>query len=142
MNHDAYDDAWLREVLSETKTIAVLGASPNPARPSNQILAYLLAHGYDATPINPGHAGGKILGRDAYGMLADLPAPVDMIDVFRGPEHLAGVVDEVLALPWKPKSIVFQLGLRDDRAAARAEAAGIKVVQDRCIKIEHTRLMR
>jgi predicted CoA-binding protein len=142
MDHDFYDDGYLGRVLTETKRIAVVGASPNPARPSNQILGYLLAHGYETIPINPGHAGGKILGQTVYARLADLPAPVDLVDVFRRNEFLAGVVDDVLALPWKPKTIWIQLGLRDDQAAQRAEAAGIKVVQDRCIKIEYSRLMR
>ncbi len=142
MNHDSYDDAYLRGILGETQKIVVLGASPNPARASNMILGYLLHHGYEAIPVNPGHAGGAILGQAAYGRLADLPEPVDMIDVFRRSEFLAGVVDEVLALDWQPKSIWIQLGLRDDAAARRAEAVGIKVMQDRCIKIEHARLMR
>ena len=142
MDHDFYDDADLRGILRETKRIAVVGASPNPARPSNSILGYLLAHGYEAIPINPGHAGGKILGQTVYARLADLAAPVDLVDVFRRNEFLAGVVEDVLALPWKPKAIWIQLGLRDDQAAQRAEIAGIKVVQDRCIKIEHARLMR
>jgi predicted CoA-binding protein len=142
MDHDFYDDAYLRGILKGTKRIAVVGASPNPARPSNQILSYLLRHGFEAIPINPGHAGGSILGQTVYARLADLPAPVDMVDVFRRNEFLAGVIGEVLALPWKPEAIWIQLGLRNDDAARRAEAAGIKVVQDHCIKVEHARLMR
>jgi predicted CoA-binding protein len=142
MDRNFYENADLRSILEETRRIAVVGASPNPARPSNQVLGYLIARGYEAIPINPGHAGGRILGQTVYARLADLPAPVDMVDVFRRNEFLAGVVEDVLALPWKPKTIWIQLGLRDDNAARRAEAAGIKVVQDRCIKIEDARLMR
>jgi len=141
MNHDSYDDAYLRGILEGTKTIALVGASPNPMRPSNAVMAYLLGQGYHVIPVNPGHAGGLILGQPVYANLAAIPEPVDLVDVFRRNEALASVVDETLALDPLPKAIWIQLGLRDDRAAAKAEAAGIQVVMDRCAKVEQARLL-
>jgi predicted CoA-binding protein len=141
MNHDQYDDDYILDVLRSVKTIALTGASPNPARPSNGVMGYLLSRGYDVIPVNPGHAGKRIQGQTVYGRLADVGVPVDMVDVFRASEYLSGVVDEALAMTPRPRVIWAQLGVRDDAAAERAEAGGIKVVMDRCPAIEYPRLI-
>jgi predicted CoA-binding protein len=104
-------------------------------------MAYLLRAGYRVIPVNPGQAGREILGQRVYARLADVPEPVDIVDIFRRTEALAGVVDEALALSPRPKTIWMQLDLRDEAAAAKAEAAGLSVVMDRCIKVDHSRLM-
>ncbi len=142
MEHDAYPDAYLKGILSETKVIAVVGASPNPARPSHDVLKYLIAKGYDAIPINPGHAGREIAGVTCYETLAALAAekPIDMVDIFRNSDAVSGVVDEALSLTPLPKIIWMQLNIRNDEAAKRAEAQSIKVVMNRCPKIEIARL--
>jgi uncharacterized protein len=140
MNHDAYETDYISGILKDTKTIALLGASPNPDRPSNRVMGFLLSKGYQVFPVNPGQAGKQILGQTVYAKLADVPQPVDLVDVFRAAEYLDGVVDEAIALDTKPKSIWGQLSVRDDKAAAKAEAAGIKVVMDRCPAIEYPRL--
>jgi predicted CoA-binding protein len=140
MNHDSYSDEFIRGILSETKTVALIGASTNPARASNIVLRYLLQKGYRVFPVNPGHAGQEILGCTVYARLADIPEPIDMVDIFRRLDAIPGIVDEVLALESRPKVIWLQLGLRDDVQAARAEAVGIKVVMNRCAKIEYGRL--
>ncbi|MBB4273892.1 CoA-binding protein [Rhizobium mongolense] len=140
MNHDRYPDDYIAGILNSVKTIALTGASPNPARPSNGVMGYLLSRGYNVIPVNPGQAGKQIQGQLVYARLADIPVPVDMVDVFRASEYLHGVVDEALALPLRPKAIWSQLGVRDDAAAAKAEEAGIKVVMDRCPAIEIPRL--
>ncbi|MEX2691057.1 CoA-binding protein [Rhizobium mongolense] len=140
MNHDRYPDDYIAGILNSVKTIALTGASPNPARPSNGVMGYLLSRGYNVIPVNPGQAGKQIQGQVVYARLADIPVPVDMVDVFRASEYLHGVVDEALALPLRPKVIWSQLGVRDDAAAAKAEEAGIKVVMDRCPAIEIPRL--
>jgi len=136
MNHDRYERQYIDGILEDTRTIALLGASPNPARPSHGVMSFLLSKGYQVFPVNPGQAGKQILGQTVYARLADLPQPVDMVDVFRAAEYLDGVVDEALALETPPKVIWGQLSVRDDKAAAKAEAAGIKVVMDRCPAIE------
>ncbi|MCC2609321.1 CoA-binding protein [Neorhizobium sp. Rsf11] len=141
MNHDHYDNAYIADILRTVKTIALLGASPNPDRPSNRVMGFLLSKGYTVFPVNPGQAGKQIQGQTVYRTLSDVPQPVDMVDVFRAAEYLDGVVDEALALETLPKVIWGQLSVRDDRAAARAEAAGIKVVMDRCPAIEYPRLV-
>jgi len=140
MNHDAYDDAYIAGILSSVKTIAVVGASPNPLRPSYGVSQFLVARGYVVHPVNPGHGGGQIVGRTAYARLADVPEAIDMVDVFRNSDAVPGIVDEVLALDPLPKVIWMQLGVRHDEAARKAEAAGIKVVMNRCPKIELGRL--
>ncbi len=141
MNHDRYDNGYITEILKETKTIALLGASPNPDRPSNGVMRFLLSKGYQVFPVNPGQAGKEIHGQKVYASLSDVPEPVDMVDVFRAAEYLDGVVEEAMALPQKPKVIWAQLGVRDDQAAAKAEAAGINMVMNRCPAIEYPRLM-
>ncbi|RYE65269.1 MAG: CoA-binding protein, partial [Rhizobiaceae bacterium] len=140
--HDRYDDDVIAGVLKSTKTIALVGASPNPDRPSNRVMGFLLQRGYRVFPVNPGQAGKQILGQDVYASLADVPEPVDMVDVFRASEYLDSVVDEALALDQLPKVIWAQLGVRDDQAAVKAEAAGIQVIMDRCPAIEYPRLAR
>jgi len=141
VNHDRYEDDYILDILRSVKTIALTGASPNPARPSNGVMGYLLSRGYDVIPVNPGQAGKQIHGQTVYARLSDIPVPVDMVDVFRASEYLAGVVEDALAMSPPPKVIWAQLGVRDDAAAARAEAAGIKVVMDRCPAIEYPRLV-
>lgn len=141
MNHDRYEDAYLADILKQTRSIALLGASPRPDRPSYGVMRFLLSRGYDVHPVNPGQAGKEILGRLVYASLADIPHPVDMVDVFRAPEYLDAVVGEALALETPPKVIWAQLGVRDDEAAAKAQAAGISVVMDRCPAIEYPRLL-
>ncbi|MBZ9993261.1 MULTISPECIES: CoA-binding protein [unclassified Mesorhizobium] len=140
MNHDSYDNAYIGGILNSVKTIAMVGASANDVRPSYFVLKYLLAKGFSVFPINPGQAGKEILGRMTYARLADIPEPIDMVDIFRNAAAVPGIVDEVLQLDPLPKVIWMQLGVRHDEAAARAEAAGIKVVMNRCPKIEYGKL--
>ena len=140
MNHDRYGDAWIAGLLRRVKRVAVIGASANPVRPSYFVVKYLIAKGYEVFPINPGSAGGEILGRPAYASLADVPGPIDMVDVFRRAEALPGIVSEIMALDELPAVVWLQLGIRDDAIAAALEMAGIQVVQDRCPKIEYARL--
>jgi predicted CoA-binding protein len=140
MNHDSYDNSYIGGILNSVKTIAMIGASPNDVRPSYFVLKYLLAKGFSVFPINPGHAGKEILGRTVYASLADLPQPVDMVDIFRASPAVPGIVEEVLKLDPLPKALWMQLGVRDDVAGARAEAAGMKVVMNRCPKIEYGKL--
>lgn len=140
MNHDSYDNAYIAEILNTVKTIAVVGASANDVRPSFFVTKYLIDKGYTVFPINPGHAGKEILGRMTYARLADVPEPIDMVDIFRASAAVPAIVDEVLALDPLPKVIWMQVTVRHDEAAARAEAAGIKVVMNRCPKIEYGRL--
>jgi hypothetical protein len=140
MNHDSYSDQYVRGILSEVKTVAIVGASDNRARPSNIVVRYLVSKGYRVFPVNPSHAGGEIEGLKVYARLSDIPEAIDMVDIFRRQDALAAVVDEALALDPKPKAIWMQLTLRDDAAAAKAEAAGVRVVMNRCAKIEYGRL--
>jgi len=140
MNHDSYPDPYIRGILNTVKTIAMVGISPKESRPSYFAFKYLLERGYNMIPVNPGQAGKQILGRKVFARLADIPEPVDMIDVFRASQYAPAIVDEAIALKPRPQVIWMQLGVRNDEAAARAEAAGIKVVMNRCPKIEYGRL--
>lgn len=140
MNHDTYDSAYISEILSGVRTVAIVGASANDVRPSYFVAKYLIDKGYEVFPVNPGHAGREILGRMTYARLADVPAPIDMVDIFRAGAAVPSIVDEALALDPPPKVLWMQLGVRHDEAAARAEAAGIRVVMNRCPKIEYARL--
>ncbi|MBS9475714.1 CoA-binding protein [Ancylobacter radicis] len=140
MNHDHYDDAMLAGWLTRVRSIAVVGASPNPARPSHRVAQFLARHGYRVFAINPGQAGRDIAGLPTYARLADVPEPIDMVDVFRAPEYLAGVVEETLALSPRPALIWTQLDVHDDTAAATAEQAGLAIIMDRCPAIEIPRL--
>ncbi len=140
MNHDTYPDSHIRGILDGVKSIAIVGASHKDVRPSYFVARYLLDKGYRVVPVNPGLAGKSILGQTVYGSLRDIPEPIDMVDIFRNSAAAAGIVEEALALDPKPKAIWMQLGVRNDEAAARAEAAGIQVVMNRCPKIEYGRL--
>jgi len=143
MNHDLpYADSYLREILTAVRTIAVVGASPRPQRPSHGVMRYLQRHGYRTIPVNPfacaPPAAGNILGERCYARLADILEAIDMVDIFRRSEFAGTAVDEAIAAG--AKVVWMQLGVRDDRAAARAEAAGIRVVMNRCPAIELPRL--
>jgi predicted CoA-binding protein len=138
MDHDNYSDAYLRDILASVRTIAIVGASPRRKRPSNGVMAYLQRRGYRMIPVNPNAIGGTIHGETVYAALADIAAPIDMVDVFRRSEAAGGVVDEAIAIG--AKIIWMQLGVRDAEAAARAEARGLKVVMNRCPAIEIPRL--
>ena len=140
MNHDAYSDDYIRSILHDVKSIAMVGASPVDVRPSYFAFKYLVQRGYDMIPVNPGHLGKSLLGRPFVASLSDIGRPVDMIDIFRNSSHIMPVVEEALTLDPLPKVIWMQLGARDDAAAEKAEAAGIKVVMNRCPKIEYGRL--
>ena len=140
MDHHRYEDAYLRGILDTVRTIAVVGASPKADRPSHRVMGYLQKRGYRTVPVNPGQAGQTLLGETVYASLADIPEPVDMVDVFRNSEAAGGVVDEALALSPLPAAIWMQLDVIDTVAAAKAEAAGVKVVMDRCPAIEIPRL--
>ena len=133
-------DETVREILTTVRTIAVVGASPNPARPSNEVLGYLVAKGFETYPVNPWHAGGLIRGRPTYARLADVPALIDMVDVFRNSAAAGGAVDDALDLDPLPAVIWMQLGVVNEEAAERARARGVTVVMNRCPKIEFRRL--
>ncbi len=140
MKHDNYDEAYIRAILNETKTIAVVGASANPVRPSYFVVKYLIDKGYTVFPVNPREAGKTICGALAYASLGDISVPIHMVDIFRAAEAVPGIVDEALTLAPLPNTIWMQLGVRHQEAAKKAEAAGIQVVMNRCPKIEYGRL--
>ena len=140
MDHEQYDDEYIRAILRETKTIAMVGASSNWNRPSYFAMKYLQRKGFRVIPVNPRESGKAILGEPVYGTLADIPEKIDMVDVFRNSEAAGPVADEAIAI--SAKVLWMQLGVRNDAAAARAEAAGLKVVMNRCPKIEFGRLSR
>ncbi|HEV7252567.1 MAG TPA: CoA-binding protein [Mesorhizobium sp.] len=140
MNHTAYPDTYISGILREVRTVAMVGASANEVRPSFFAMKYLLAKGYSVIPVNPGQAGKEILGRRVFARLADVPEPIDMVDVFRAADAVPGILDEMFALDPRPKVLWLQLTIRHEEAAQCAEAAGIKVVMDRCPKIEYGRL--
>ena len=138
MNHDTYTDPYIAGILAEAKAIAMVGASAASSRPSYFAMKYLLGKGYDVIPVNPTLAGKEIQGRPVYAALADLPTPVDMVDIFRNSAAALEVVRETIRLKDRLgiKIVWMQLGVRNDEAAAEAEAAGLKVVMNRCPKIE------
>jgi len=140
MNHDAYPDSYIRGILNTVKTVAMVGASGKENRPSYFAFKYLLERGYRMIPVNPGHAGQQILGKTIYARLADIPEPIDMVDIFRAASYAPAIVQEALALKPRPQVIWMQLGVRNDEAAALAETNGMKVVMNRCPKIEYGRL--
>jgi predicted CoA-binding protein len=140
MDHAAYPDAYIRDILTSVKRIALVGASANEARPSYIVMKYLMERGYELLPVNPGLAGQTLLGQPVYGALKDIPGPIDMVEIFRNSEAAGPITDEALARDPPPKVIWMQLSVRNDVAAARAEAAGVTVVMDRCPKIEFGRL--
>lgn len=142
MNHDRYSDDYIADILRAARVFAFVGASANTSRPSYFAMKYLIGKGYTVHPVNPGLAGQQILGRDVYASLADVPAPVDIVDIFRNSEAALSIAREAIALKDKLGIAVvwMQLGVRNDEAAAEAEAAGLKVVMNRCPKIEYGRL--
>jgi uncharacterized protein len=139
MNHDSYDDAYIRDILTSVKRIALVGASANEARPSFIVIKYLLDRGYDVIPVNPGLAGQTLLGKEVFADLKSIPGPIDMVEIFRNSLAAGPITDEALALEPLPKVIWMQLSVRNDAAAAQAEALGVKVVMNRCPKIEYGR---
>ena len=142
MQHDQYDSGYIADILKQTKTIALVGASPNPARPSYGVMRFLLSKGYHVIPVNPGLGGKEILGQVVVAQLADIAEPIDMIDVFRAGDALPGIVEEAMALSPRPKAIWTQLGVHHAAAEAKAAAEGFVVVADRCPAIEIPRLLR
>lgn len=140
MNHDDYEASYIRAILLGVKRIALVGASNNDVRPSYFVMKYMLDKGYEVVPVNPGLAGKEILGQKVYAALKDIPGRIDMVDIFRNSEAAGKVTDEALALDPKPAVIWMQLSVRNNEAAARAEAAGVKVVMNRCPKMEYGKL--
>ena len=142
MSHDYYPDGMIRRILVQVRTIAMVGISANWNRPSYFAMKYLQEKGYRVIPVNPREAGSEILGETVYARLADVPDQFDMVDVFRGSEAAGGITDEAIAVAAEKGIAVvwMQLGVRNDAAAERAEAAGLTVIMDRCPKIEYGRL--
>jgi predicted CoA-binding protein len=138
MNHDSYSDAYISDILSRHRSIAMVGASANQSRPSYFAMRYLKEKGFRVIPVNPGQAGKKILGEHVYASLANVEEPVDIVDIFRSSEAALGVTKDAIKLG--AKVVWMQLGVRNDEAARLAEEAGLKVVMNRCPKIEYGRL--
>lgn len=137
-----YSDPFLHEVLTTTRVVAVVGVSPNPVRPSYFVARYLALKGFRVIPVNPGQAGSSLLGERVYPDLASIPkdAKVDMVDIFRRSDAVPAIVDEAIAHLPDLRTIWMQIGVQHPEAAARAEAAGLRVIQNRCPKIEYQRL--
>ncbi len=135
-----YSDELLRDVLKRTKVVAVVGVSMNPVRPSYYVARYLGLKGYRVIPVNPGHAGQTLFGETVRADLSEVPKDVDMVDIFRRPEAVPAIVDQALADLPDLKTIWMQIGVTHAEAAAKAEARGVTVIQDRCPKIEYQRL--
>ena len=140
MNHDSYDDGYIRGILNTVKTIAMVGVSANVSRPSYFAFKYLLERRFHMIPVNPALAGAELLGQKSYATLAEIPEAIDMVDIFRASQFARGIVEEALAMKPRPWVIWMQLGVRNDDAARLAEANGLKVVMNRCPKIEYGRL--
>jgi len=140
MDHTTYSNVYISNILQSVKTIALVGASAKEVRPSYFVMKYLLDKGYKVIPINPGLAGQELLGQMAYASLSDVPEPIDMVDIFRNSQAAGPITDEALTLSPLPKVIWMQLSVRNEDAAAKAEAAGLKVVMDRCPKMEYGKL--
>lgn len=137
---DSPSDDLLRDILRRSKVFACIGVSPNPVRPSHYVGRYLTLKGYRVIPVNPGQAGSTLWGVEVKAGLADVTERVDVVDIFRKPEAVPGIVDEALAMDPLPEVIWMQIGVTHAEAAARAEAAGLTVIQNRCPKIEYQRL--
>lgn len=137
-DRDFYADGFLRGILEETQVIAIVGASANPARPSFEVMRFLKDFAYNVIPVNPGHAGKEILGETVYATLAEIPIPIDMVDIFRASDAVEPIVDQAIAV--NVRTIWMQLGVVNEAAAEKAEASGCKVVMNRCPKIEIPRL--
>jgi uncharacterized protein len=140
MNHDSYSYDYIREILRDVKTIAMVGASANDVKPSYIVLKYLIDKGYTVVPINPGLAGKDLLGQKVYASLSEVPIAIDMVDIFRNSEAALVVTQDALAMKPPPKVIWMQLTVRNDEAAALAEAMNVKVVMNRCPKMEYGKL--
>jgi uncharacterized protein len=142
MSHDSYSDDFIAALLGSVRSFAFVGASANTNRPSYFAMKYLIGKGYSIVPVNPGLAGQEILGQMVYATLSEVPSPVDVIDIFRNSDAALDIVREAIAIKDKLGASVIwmQLGVRNDEAAALAEAAGFKVVMNRCPKIEYGRL--
>lgn len=138
MDHDVYTDAYIRNLLVRHRTIALVGASPKLSRPSYFVMKYLLAKGFEVIPVNPGHAGKSILDRHVFGTLLDIPQPVEIVDIFRTSDAALPITKDGIAIG--AKVIWMQLGVRNEEAARLAERAGLRVVMNRCPKIEYGRL--
>lgn len=138
VDHDAYSDEYIRTILDENRVIAMVGASMNWNRPSYFAMKYLQGKGFRVIPVNPGHAGELLLGEEVVPSLEVIAEPVDMVDIFRNSEAAGSITDQAIAIG--AKSVWMQLGVRNDAAAQRAEGAGLKVVMNRCPKIEYARL--
>ena len=134
INHDHYTDDYLKGILSQVKSIALVGASPKPDRDSHIVMKILLEAGYQVIPVNPREAGNSILGQTCYGSLAEIDCTVDMVEIFRKSEAALGVTEEAIAIG--AKVIWMQLKIINHQAAKIAESFGIKVVMDRCPKLE------
>ncbi len=142
MSHDSYSDDTIAEILGSVRTFAFVGASANTSRPSYFAMKYLMGKGYTIVPVNPGLAGKEILGQKVYASLAEVPGPVDVVDIFRSSDAALAIVREAIGLKDKLglTTIWMQLGVKNDKAAAEAEAAGLRVIMNRCPKIEYGRL--
>ena len=138
MNHDKYDDKYILDVLKDAKIVAMVGASANWNRPSFFAMKYMQQKGFRVIPVNPGIAGKEILGETVAASLDEIQDPIDMVDIFRNSEAASTVTDD--AIKAGAKIVWMQLGVRNDEAAKRAEDAGLRVVMDRCPKIEFARL--
>ena len=138
MNHDSYSDAYIRDILVTHRSIAMVGASANPSRPSYYAMKYLKTKGFRVIPVNPGQAGKEILGEKVYASLAEIAEPVDIVDIFRNSEATLPITQEAIGMG--AKVVWMQIGVRNDEAAKLAEQAGLKVVMNRCPKIEYGRL--
>ncbi|WP_428678356.1 CoA-binding protein [Sphingopyxis sp.] len=132
------DDSEIRDLLGRPRRIAVIGASPNPSRASNEVLAFLIRQGHDVIAVNPGHAGSTIHGAPVVATLANVEPPAEIVDIFRNSEQAGAAVDE--AIVHGAKAVWLQIGVIDEAAAKRADTAGLTVVMDRCPKIEIPRL--
>ncbi|HKL05900.1 MAG TPA: CoA-binding protein [Roseovarius sp.] len=135
-----YSDAFLRKILTRTRRVAVVGMSLNPVRPSYYVARYLKLKGFDVVPVNPGHAGQEVFGAQVVASLSEIEGGVDMVDIFRRPEHVSPIVGHALELFPALQTIWMQIGVVNEEAAELARARGVDVVMDRCPKIEYQRL--
>ncbi len=140
MTEEDYSDSYIEGLLASVKTVAIVGASPKNVRPSYFVVKYLISKGYEVFPVNPGHAGRDICGARTYGSLADIPDPIDMVDIFRSSEAALQITKDALELNPLPKIIWMQLTIRNEEAATLARKKNVQVVMNRCPKIEYARL--
>lgn len=138
IDHDNYDDDYIRGILRKVNVIAMAGASANWNRPSYFAMKYLQQKGYRVIPVNPKEAGKDILGEKVYASIGEIPVKIDMVDCFRNSEAIPPLADEAIKVG--ARVLWMQLGVRNDAAAQKAESAGLQVVMNRCPKIEYGRL--